>query len=49
MDAKQYLEEYGAKARAAVVSLANSPVERRNDAIKKLAEIIENSRTKFTP
>ena len=44
MDAKQYLEEYGAKARAAVVSLANSPVERRNDALKKLAEIIENSK-----
>lgn len=44
MDAKQYLEEYGVKARAAVVSLANSSVEARNAALKNLADIIENSK-----
>ena len=41
LDAKLYLEEYGQKAKNAVVSLANSPENQRNDALKYLAEIID--------
>lgn len=43
-DAKLYLESYGKKAKTAVVSLANSPESQRNDALKYLAEIIDNNK-----
>ena len=43
-DAKLYLEPYGKKAKTAVVSLANSPESQRNDALKYLAEIIDNNK-----
>ncbi len=44
LDAKLYLEPYGKKAKTAVVSLANSPESQRNDALKYLAEIIDNNK-----
>ncbi len=44
LDAKLYLQEYGQKAKTAVVSLANSPESQRNDALKYLAEIIDNNK-----
>lgn len=37
---RKYLEEYGKKAKKAVTSLANSPVEKRNAALLFLAEKI---------
>ena len=43
-DAKLYLEPYGKKAKTAVVSLANSPESQRDDALKYLAEIIDNNK-----
>ena len=43
-EAKLYLEPYGKKAKTAVVSLANSPESQRNDALKYLAEIIDNNK-----
>ena len=43
-DAKLYLEPYGKKAKTAVVSLANSPESQRNDALRYLAEIIDNNK-----
>ena len=44
LDAKLYLQEYGQKAKTAVISLANSPESQRNDALKYLAEIIDNNK-----
>ena len=43
-EAKLYLEPYGKKAKTAVVSLANSPESQRNDALRYLAEIIDNNK-----
>lgn len=42
MDAKAYLQTYGQKAKTAVLSLANSSVDKRNDALKFLAQIIKD-------
>ncbi|MBQ9715598.1 MAG: glutamate-5-semialdehyde dehydrogenase [Clostridia bacterium] len=46
-DAKLYLEQYGKQAKKAVVSLANSPESQRNDALKYLAEIIDNNKAEI--
>ena len=47
LDAKLYLEQYGKQAKKAVVSLANSPESQRNDALKYLAEIIDNNKAEI--
>lgn len=44
IDAKTYLEVYGKKAKTAVVSIANSSAESRDDALRFLAEIIDRSK-----
>ena len=44
IDTNTYLQAYGKRAKAAVPSLANSSADKRNDALKFLAEIIEGNK-----
>ncbi len=44
IDTNAYLQAYGKRAKAAVPSLANSSADKRNDALKFLAEIIEGNK-----